>query len=324
MATSSSSSLSSTTKIGKGRFEVTEDESHKLGQGSYGTVYKAKDLENDGRPVAAKKSVIYSEFIADPDVNWRHEAEMLSRIRQHENVVERYLLDTVVFVNEKGIPMTAIWLITEYCDKGNLQDYAYITDLSLHDKLDILLQSGQGVDHLHQENVVHRDLKPQNILISGSAPNVVVKLCDFGEARDIVKVNDQSVMMKTVKAFGTRTYMAPEQTAQQDGKFVYKRNVDVFAFGVTGITLLNAQKRKLMKSPTGNYLLLIYTPMVVVINNNSKKTSHFILSSQLTTASSCLGLYPFESEMETPSTCNRHLTFDVAAVASFLHGCSTA
>ena len=264
MATASSS----TSKIGKGRFEVTEDKVHELGQGSYGTVYKAKDLENDGKPVAAKKSVIYKEYMDNPDVKWRHEAEMLGKITKHENLVERYLLDTVDFVNEKGIPMMAIWLITEYCDKGNLQDYAFVTDLSLHDKLDILLQSSRGVDHLHQENVVHRDLKLQNLLISGSAPNVVVKLCDFGEARDIAKVNDQSVMMKTVNPFGTKNYMAPEQTAQQDDKFVYKRDVDIFAFGVTGITLLNSQKRMLMKSPTGNYLLLIFTPMAVVINNN--------------------------------------------------------
>ena len=50
----------STTKIG--RFEVTEDRLHQLGQGSYGMVYKAKDLENDEKPVAAKKSVIYKAY----------------------------------------------------------------------------------------------------------------------------------------------------------------------------------------------------------------------------------------------------------------------
>ena len=138
MATASSS----TTKIGIGRFEIMEDKSNEPGQGSYGTVYKAKDLENDGKPVAAKKSVIYKEYMDDPDVKWRHEAEMLGKIKKHENLVERYLSDTVDFVNEKGIPMMAIWLVTEYCDKGNLQDYAFVTDLSLHDKLDILLQSG--------------------------------------------------------------------------------------------------------------------------------------------------------------------------------------
>ena len=240
---------SSTSKIG--RFEITEDKLHQLGQGSYGTVYKANDLENDQKPVAAKKSVIYKEYMKE--IDWKNEADMLRKISRHENLVEIYHLETVDFV-ENGIPMMAIWLITEYCDKGNLQNYAYVTELSLHDTLDILLQSGRGVDHLHRENVVHRDLKPQNILISGSAPNITIKLCDFGEARDIATVNDKSVTMRTTNVFGTTNYMAPEQTAQQDGKFfAYKRNVDIFAFGVTGITVLNSEKGKLMKSPTGNY-----------------------------------------------------------------------
>ena len=187
------------------------------------------------------------------DVKWKHEADMLRKISRHENLVEIYHFDTVDFV-ENGIPKMAIWLITEYCDKGNLQSYAYVTELSLHHKLDILLQSGLGVDHLHRENVMHRDLKPQNVLVSGTAPNIFIKLCDFGEDVDVAIENDKSVMMSTVNPFGTPNYMAPEQTAQQDGKFVFKRNVDIFAFGLTGLTLLNSQKEELMKSPTGKIL----------------------------------------------------------------------
>ena len=140
------SPVSSTTTIG--RFEVTEDKLHQLGQGSYGTVYKAKDLENDEKPVAAKKSVIYKEY--KELIDWKHEADMLCKISRHANLVEVYHFETVDFV-ENGIPMMAIWLVTEYCDKGNLQSYAYVTDLYLHDKLDILLQSGLGVDHLHRK-----------------------------------------------------------------------------------------------------------------------------------------------------------------------------
>ena len=179
---------SSTTKIGKGRFEIIEEKSYQLGQGSYGTVFKAKDLKNDKKTVAAKKSVIYKEYIKD--VNWRHEGDMLRKISRHENLVEIYHFDTIDFV-ENGIPKMAIWLIKEYCDKGNLQDYAFVTELSLGDKLDILLQSGHGVDHLHRENVIHRDVKPQNILISGNVPNIGIKLCDFGGARDVVMVKRQ-------------------------------------------------------------------------------------------------------------------------------------
>ena len=72
---------SSTTRVG--RFEVTEDLTHQLGQGTYGTVYRAKDTR-DNKLVAAKKQVIFKEYkhLAD----WEQEAKILRKISPHKNV----------------------------------------------------------------------------------------------------------------------------------------------------------------------------------------------------------------------------------------------
>ena len=236
---------SSTTQVG--RFEVTEDLAHQLGQGAYGTVYRAKDTR-DNKVVAAKKQVIYKEYkhLAD----WEQEAKVLRKISQHENVIEIYDFTAVEF-NDDGIAKIAYWMFTEYCEQRSLFEYAFKTKLTFSDRLDILYQSTSGVNHLHTENVVHRDLKPQNILVTTSGHDTVIKLCDFGEARSILIVNDATVTMDTANPFGTASYMAPEQNDQQDGKFLYKKSVDVFGFGVTGVTLLESRDEKFIAAPRG-------------------------------------------------------------------------
>ena len=238
-----------TSTIRVGRFEVTEDSTHQLGQGSYGTVYLAKDT-SDNKSVAAKKQVIYKEYkhLAD----WEKEAKILQKISPHKNVVKLYDFTAAEF-DDYGIAKIAYWMFTEYCEQRSLFEYAFITKLTFSDRLDILCQSASGVNHLHTENVVHCDLKPQNILITKSGHDAVVKLCDFGEARSILSVNDVTVPMATANRFGTESYMAPEQNDRQSGKFIYKKSVDTFGFGVTGVTLLGSQDGKGMVAPRGRY-----------------------------------------------------------------------
>ena len=234
-----------------GRFEVTEDSTHQLGQGTYGTVYLAKDTR-DNKTIAAKKQVIFKEYEHLSGVDWEQEAKILRKISSHKNVIEIYDFIAVEF-NDDGIAKISFWLFTEYCEQRSLFEYAFKTKLTFSDKLDILYQSSSGVNHLHTEKVVHRDLKPQNILITKSGHKTpTIKICDFGEARSILLVNDATVPMATANRFGTENYMAPEQNEQQDdGKFVYKKSIDVFAFGVTSVTLLESRDEKFMAAPKG-------------------------------------------------------------------------
>ena len=230
-----------------GRFEVTEDSPHQLGQGTYGTVYRAKDT-SDNKYVAAKKQVIFKEFkhLAD----WEQEAKILRKISSHKNVIKIYDFTAVEF-DDDGIEKIAFWMFTEYCEQRSLFEYAFKTKLTFSDRLDILYQSASGVNHLHTENVVHRDLKPQNILITTSGHDTVIKLCDFGEARSILIVNGATVPMATANRFGTESYMSPEQNDVKEGNFIYKKSVDVFGFGLTGLTLLESRDGKFMEAPVG-------------------------------------------------------------------------
>ena len=239
--------LSSTIRVG--RFEVTEDSAHRLGQGSYGTVYLARDTR-ENKFVAAKKQEILKAFQHMEGVDWENEAKMLRKISPHENVVEIYDFIAVEF-DDDGIAKVALWFITEYCEQRSLFEYALKTKLTFSHKLDILYQCSSGVNHLHAENVVHRDLKPQNILLTRKNTKMITKICDFGEARSTVLVNDCTATMRTSGRFGTPSYMAPEQTDLQDGQFVYKKSVDTFSFGVTGLTLLESHDKEAMAAPTG-------------------------------------------------------------------------
>ena len=232
-----------------GPFEVTEDSAHRLGQGSYGTVYLARDTR-DNKSVAAKKQEIWKAYRHMEGVDWEKEAKMLRKISPHENVVKIYDFKAVEF-DDNGIAKIALWFITEYCEERSLFEYGLKTKLFFSDKLDILYQAASGVSHLHAENVVHRDLKPQNILVTKNGLKIIIKLCDFGEATNIVRVNDLSIAMKTSNQFGTPSYMSPEQMDLQDGKFIYKKSVDTFAFGVTGLTLLESHDGTAMEPPTG-------------------------------------------------------------------------
>ena len=169
---------SSTTLVGP--FEVTEDSAHRLGQGAYGTVYLAKDTR-DNKSVAAKRQEIWKAYQHMQGVDWENEDKMLRKISPNENVVKIYDFRAVEF-NDKGIEKIALWFITEYCEQGSLFEYAFKTKLIFSDKLDILYQGASGVSHLHAENVVHRDLKPQNMLVTKDGHKITIKLCDFGEA----------------------------------------------------------------------------------------------------------------------------------------------
>ena len=240
---------SSTTRVGP--FEVTEDSAHRLGQGSYGTVYLARDTR-DNKSVAAKRQEIWKEYQYMEGVDWENEAKMLRKISPHDSVVKILDFKAVEFV-DNGIAKIAFWFITEYCEQRSLVEYAFKTELIFSAKLDILYQGASGVSHLHAENVVHHDLKPRNMVVTKNGPKVTIRLCDFGEATNIALVNDLTVAMKTSNQFGTPDFMSREQMDVQDGKLVYKKSVDTFGFGVTGLTLLESQKGKFMEPPTGKY-----------------------------------------------------------------------
>lgn len=172
-----------------GKYEIIGE----LGQGGMGVVYKARDPVI-GRMVALK--TLTAEVLADPDLLKRfyREAQSAGSL-QHPNIVTIYDMG-----ESEGRPYIAM----EYVEGESLQKViARRPTLPLALKLKIIAQFCQGLDHAHKHGVIHRDVKPGNILVKSDG---VVKVVDFGIAH-----LDSTTLTKTGVFMGTVNYSSPEQ-----------------------------------------------------------------------------------------------------------------
>ncbi|GLJ15990.1 hypothetical protein SUGI_0264730 [Cryptomeria japonica] len=185
-----------------------------LGKGSYGAVYKARDLKTS-ELVAIKVISLCEGEEGYEEI--RGEIEMLQQCN-HPNVV-RYLGS---YQGED-----CLWIVMEYCGGGSIADLMNITDepLEEHQIAYICREALKGLSYLHSIFKVHRDIKGGNILLTEQGE---VKLGDFGVAAQLTRT-----MSKRNTFIGTPHWMAPEviQESRYDGK------VDVWALGVSAIEM---------------------------------------------------------------------------------------
>ncbi len=199
-----------------GKYEIVEE----LGRGAMGVVYKARD-PLIGRLVALK--TVMPGLLSDSDLLKRfyREAQSAGRL-QHPNIVIIHDLGEA-----DGLPYIAMELV----EGESLQKIiARQAPLPLATKLRILIQICNGLGYAHQHGVVHRDVKPANILV---APNGSVKVVDFG----IVHLADTG-MTQSGMILGTVSYMSPEQLR---GEQVDRRS-DIFSVGIVMYELLAYRK----------------------------------------------------------------------------------
>lgn len=193
----------------------------RLGQGGMGAVYLAHH-ERWGVDVAVK--VPSPEILADPAHahRIRREAEAWTELGLHPHVAYCYYVHLV-----DGVP----FLVVEYIAGGSLRDWiAGMKCAELRTALDLAIQFCHGLEHAHSRGLVHRDVKPENILLT---PDGNLKITDFG----ITGIRPEAgappapaeAAGRTVGAIGTYEYMAPEQflDAHQADP-----STDIFAFGV--------------------------------------------------------------------------------------------
>ncbi len=197
-----------TTELGDFKLEK------KLGQGGMGTVFLATQKSLD-RKVALK--TLSPEFAKKPDFVQRflREARSMARL-QHPNVVQVYAADSVSGVNFAAI---------EFIDGRSMQNWMDdLKQLSVGDALHVILVCADALKHAHDQNMIHRDIKPDNILVTSKG---IVKVADFG----LAKALDEDVSMtQSGTGLGTPLYMAPEQA--RNAKHVDKRS-DIYALGST-------------------------------------------------------------------------------------------
>jgi predicted Ser/Thr protein kinase len=186
----------------------------KLGQGGMGTVFLATQMSLD-RKVALK--TLSPEFAKKEDFVKRflREARSMARL-QHPNVVQVYAADSASGVNYAAI---------EYIDGRSMQGWMNeLKQLSVGDALHVTLVCADALKHAHDQNMIHRDIKPDNILVTSKG---VVKVADFGLAK---AVDEDVSMTQSGTGLGTPLYMAPEQA--RNAKHVDKRS-DIYALGST-------------------------------------------------------------------------------------------
>ena len=216
------------TRIGSqiGRFRILE----KIGEGGFGEVWLAEQTEPVRRRVAIK---IIKRGMDSAQVVARFEAERQAlAMMEHPNIARVYDGGETdegrpYFVMElvKGMP------ITEYCERRKLD---------LADRIRLFGQVCAGVQHAHQKGVIHRDLKPNNVLVGEVDDKPVAKVIDFGIAKALERpLTDKTLFTEFRQFIGTPEYMSPEQ-AELSLIDVDTRS-DVYALGVMLYELLAGQ-----------------------------------------------------------------------------------
>ncbi len=205
-----------TRHLGDRRYELKG----RLGHGGMATVYSARDTKLD-RDVAIK--LLADNFSGDDEVRRRfsREARLAAKL-DHPNIVQ---------VFDVGEDEDRPYIVMEQVEGGTLGDRLDGRRRSIPgtEGVQLLCQLCEGLGHAHAKKLVHRDIKPQNLLVRAS--DGCLKITDFGIAR---VAEETTRLTQAGKVIGTERYMAPEQLA--DGRITPA--ADVYACGVVADELL--------------------------------------------------------------------------------------
>jgi eukaryotic-like serine/threonine-protein kinase len=201
-----------------GRYQIEG----RLGVGGMSTVYLAFDQRLE-RNVAIK---LLAEHLAD-------DATFVSRFRREALSAARLVHPNIVQVFDFGFDerQHQHFIVMEHVSGHScaelLRDRGH---LEVEEAVDVLRQACRGLDYAHRNGVVHRDVKPGNLLVSDAD---VVKLADFGIAR----ATDQSSITQVGSVLGTAAYLAPEQARGEEAG----PRADIYSLGVVAYQLLSGR-----------------------------------------------------------------------------------
>nr|XP_024656399.1 mitogen-activated protein kinase kinase kinase kinase 2-like [Maylandia zebra] len=191
----------------------------RVGGGTYGEVYKARNKQN-GELTAIK--VIKME--PEDDFSIIQQEIIIVKSCKHRNIVAYY---------GSYIRANKLWICMEFCGGGSLQDIYHVTGpLSEPQIAYICREMLQGLEYLHAERKIHRDIKGANILLNDQGE---VKLADFGISAQIT-----ATLARRMSFIGTPYWMAPEVAAVEI-KGGYNELCDIWSVGITAIELAELQ-----------------------------------------------------------------------------------
>jgi len=196
------------------RYELEE----LVGSGGMSSVYRAHDRLLD-RKVALK--ILHEHYTAD--------ADYVERFRREARAVAALSHPNIVTVIDRGEHESKQFIVFEYVDGENLKRMIERRGPApVETALELAIQVARGLSFAHQQGLVHRDVKPQNVLLNGDGQ---AKVTDFGIARSL---DVQHGMTQTGTVLGTSEYIAPEQAQGQR----VDEHTDVYSLGVVLYELL--------------------------------------------------------------------------------------
>ena len=198
-----------------------------LGEGGMGTVYRARQ-ENPSRLVALK--VIRAGFLSDEVLRrFTRESQVLGRL-QHPGIAQVY--EAGMAEDDRGASLP--YFAMEFVRGVPLTTFADRKRLGTRERLDLIARISDAVEHAHQKGVIHRDLKPGNILVDESGQP---RILDFGVARATDGDLQQTTLQTDIgQLMGTIPYMSPEQIGGNPDELDTRS--DVYALGVVAFELL--------------------------------------------------------------------------------------
>ena len=222
-----------------GRYHIVE----RLGEGGMATVYKAFDnrLERD---VAVK--VIRRDMVADV-----HTAQMLRRFEREARALAKFTHANIVPIIDYGEHEGAPYLVMAYLPGGTLKEKTG-KPMPFMDAAQLLLPVARALEYAHKRKIIHRDVKPANILITEEGEPM---LSDFGIAK-ILELQEGTQLTGTGMGIGTPEYMAPEQWM---GEVVPQ--TDIYALGIVFYEFVTGRKPYMADTPAAILLKQVNEPL---------------------------------------------------------------
>ena len=192
-----------------------------VAEGGMGTVYRAQQVHPVRRTVAIK--LIRAGFDS---------GAVLARFEAERHALALMAHPNIATVHDAGRDaLGRPFLAMEFVDGRPIHEFCEVAQLSLDERIDLLAKVCDAVEHAHRRGVLHRDLKPTNVLVSHGDDGPLPKVIDFGIAKALDEpLGDRAILTELGSFLGTPEYMSPEQldgdTARIDTR------ADVYSLGV--------------------------------------------------------------------------------------------
>ncbi|KKK13362.1 hypothetical protein AOCH_001813 [Aspergillus ochraceoroseus] len=242
----------------------------KIGQGASGSVYVARVKENAVSPVARE---LYRQYgprtqvaIKQMDLRTQPRKELIvneiivMKDSQHANIVN--FLDS--FLQEQS---NELWVVMEFMEGGALTDVIDNNRVIQEDQIStICFETCKGLAHLHSQNIIHRDIKSDNVLLDRAGH---VKITDFGFCAKLTETKNKRATM-----VGTPYWMAPEVVKQKE----YGPKVDCWSLGIMAIEMIESEPPYLNEEPLKALYLIATngTPRLKAPEKLSKELKSFL------------------------------------------------